>query len=871
MSSWPVFGSTRGNFLSDFAKDAYATATNRDTAVNDAGGGGWSSTSLFASNGSFAQNGSSSFPEPNGALLEAKSVFGHGFTNSTTSNLFKSAPESSNFFADSTSSNNLFSQPFGANPFPSTNSAPPLTGLSGFDGFSSTTAPAAQNPVNNLYNTGKRGTHAVQYEPTRVRQLNPGEGRPTHLDHHHIGFMPGYENKSADELRFEDLFEQQAVEALNRSAALDQSYSQIDQFKQRSLFGLPATNQPLSEAQPQPAFPTTPAFLPPPAFTPAAPSSFTNIFPDHNNNNNNNGGGQGAPFLESKYPTQPSPFNNNPFHTVEAAPFLESKYPTQSSLFSNNPFNTAVSQPSPVPLQPTQNFEVNPFCGYPTTNPFDHRGSNGAKHTNSNVSSNPIWSTVPPKSPPFAPTSTWSAFREQQLLEQRNHVAAENRHRQMQQQQHQHQQQQQPPPPPPAQRSQFLPPLPSFPKPLAEQTVILPDIKAIAPAEETSAPSRAFSAPSSRAATLLWSRRSTKIQGLTRQNLITPILFAPPDPPPRVTLSVETIFANPIPEVAASPNMVLLSPDQDIDKTGNTDETDPADLSSIELHANLLEALSDTDDLTPPPRPSSPTPPLSPTEEDKEGGPFLQQQPEQPEQPKDQPSSSVVMLERSKSPLSALIDLTGMHLTPVASRAATDDTTTNHPVSPASAGGNHMDYKHTINMVQRLPRLTNPLLVIEPSIKELQKQTNLLRKTDLRPADLRPADLRQVHNFTVTHLQFGSVQWMEPVDVTDLDLDATVVFGLGSFELQDSRVLPASSLSLADAPAKVSLWNCFPVDSDHKRLVAKQHALPQYRQLWSNYEAKLKNLCKRNKTQFVSYVPATGVWTFTTTNFYPPF
>ena len=46
-----------------------------------------------------------------------------------------------------------------------------------------------------------------------------------------------------------------------------------------------------------------------------------------------------------------------------------------------------------------------------------------------------------------------------------------------------------------------------------------------------------------------------------------------------------------------------------------------------------------------------------------------------------------------------------------------------------------------------------------------------------------PDSLQYVSNFRIVHKQFGSIKWLEPVDVTALDLDGKVRISKGSVEV----------------------------------------------------------------------------------------
>jgi hypothetical protein len=137
----------------------------------------------------------------------------------------------------------------------------------------------------------------------------------------------------------------------------------------------------------------------------------------------------------------------------------------------------------------------------------------------------------------------------------------------------------------------------------------------------------------------------------------------------------------------------------------------------------------------------------------------------------------------------------------------------------------------------------------EPTLEELR--------------DFTAAELNAVENFVVGHADFGFVEWVHPVDVTELKLCDIVSFAACSVEVYGNKAPPPTGSKL-NCEARITVFDCWPKDSlpvpgaafdaAHERLVDK-------------YEKKLKKASAQMSAQFVAYNREKGQWTFKVSNF----
>ena len=128
---------------------------------------------------------------------------------------------------------------------------------------------------------------------------------------------------------------------------------------------------------------------------------------------------------------------------------------------------------------------------------------------------------------------------------------------------------------------------------------------------------------------------------------------------------------------------------------------------------------------------------------------------------------------------------------------------------------------------------------------------------------LSSAELRSMRNFTAGRKGYGEVTFLDPVDLTDLDLPAflgnVVVFT--DMELavypDDYKDKPPQGKGL-NVPARISLENCFPKDKATKQPITDIND-PRH----AKFLKRVKNI---PSTDFVSYTDD-GTWTFTVEHF----
>eukprot|EP00455_Lapot_gusevi_P045559 TRINITY_DN5851_c0_g1_i1.p1 TRINITY_DN5851_c0_g1~~TRINITY_DN5851_c0_g1_i1.p1 ORF type:complete len:201 (-),score=67.57 TRINITY_DN5851_c0_g1_i1:375-887(-) len=126
-----------------------------------------------------------------------------------------------------------------------------------------------------------------------------------------------------------------------------------------------------------------------------------------------------------------------------------------------------------------------------------------------------------------------------------------------------------------------------------------------------------------------------------------------------------------------------------------------------------------------------------------------------------------------------------------------------------------------------------------------------------------PADsLRSVPNFTVAHPQYGSVRFLGNIDVSEVDLDASIHFEPRSVDVYpDERVKPPVGEKL-NRPALIVLKDCWPVNPQTRQRQATKDA-----RLLQHYEDKLRQACAKQSSQFVKYDSVAGEWHFQVEHF----
>lgn len=118
---------------------------------------------------------------------------------------------------------------------------------------------------------------------------------------------------------------------------------------------------------------------------------------------------------------------------------------------------------------------------------------------------------------------------------------------------------------------------------------------------------------------------------------------------------------------------------------------------------------------------------------------------------------------------------------------------------------------------------------------------------------LTMVELQHVEHFTILRVGYGSIEWLEPVDVRGLVIDDCVEIKRG-----EVAVFPDREASQLNAPAKVTLEGMFPKAKGDQEGV---------RATIERYQKKLEKFCDQNGVQFVSYKPDRGLWSFIVDDF----
>lgn len=127
---------------------------------------------------------------------------------------------------------------------------------------------------------------------------------------------------------------------------------------------------------------------------------------------------------------------------------------------------------------------------------------------------------------------------------------------------------------------------------------------------------------------------------------------------------------------------------------------------------------------------------------------------------------------------------------------------------------------------------------------------------------LSERDLRDMHNFTAGRKGYGEVTFLEPVDLTSVELDTFLgtVIVFSEMELavypEDSADKPARGDGL-NVPAQITLENCYSKDKATKQPITDPND-PRH----SRFLKRVKNI---PDTEFVSY--ADGIWSFKVQHF----
>ncbi len=166
-------------------------------------------------------------------------------------------------------------------------------------------------------------------------------------------------------------------------------------------------------------------------------------------------------------------------------------------------------------------------------------------------------------------------------------------------------------------------------------------------------------------------------------------------------------------------------------------------------------------------------------------------------------------------------------------------------LSPKSTGGNSVGR----NMASTLPMLERDGYFLEPSMSQL-----------IAMAQDDPESLSRVANFTVGRTGYGSVRWIDPVDIRGLDLDSIVTLARGSIDVYpDADVKPPVGQSL-NCPAIITMSKVFKIDKATGEPTKDAEVVEKYTR-------KLKRVCADQGAKFISYDGETGEWRFEVEHF----
>jgi nuclear pore complex protein Nup98-Nup96 len=153
------------------------------------------------------------------------------------------------------------------------------------------------------------------------------------------------------------------------------------------------------------------------------------------------------------------------------------------------------------------------------------------------------------------------------------------------------------------------------------------------------------------------------------------------------------------------------------------------------------------------------------------------------------------------------------------------------------------EFYSAINSHNLAPKLKASDYEISPSLAELKKMS----------AD----ELAHVENFTVRRRGYGSVTFLEPVDLRGVRIDKVVDFAPCEILVYPDEGSKPNKGQGLNVGARVTLEQVWPRE---KR--TKKHLMDQ-----KEIDRLIRRLKRTEKTKFLSYDPATGEWTFEVPDF----
>ena len=140
---------------------------------------------------------------------------------------------------------------------------------------------------------------------------------------------------------------------------------------------------------------------------------------------------------------------------------------------------------------------------------------------------------------------------------------------------------------------------------------------------------------------------------------------------------------------------------------------------------------------------------------------------------------------------------------------------------------------------------------MEPSLEELRKMTR--------------SELQSVRNFKVGLPEYGSVDFLEPVDLTTVPSLSSICGHIVVFSHKVCKVYPDEHNKPPrgqglNVPAIISLERCWPLDKSTREPIKFEKSNPLYAQ-------HLKRLKRQSETTFMDFVTDNGTWTFRVEHF----
>ncbi|CAO3569486.1 unnamed protein product [Mortierella alpina] len=140
---------------------------------------------------------------------------------------------------------------------------------------------------------------------------------------------------------------------------------------------------------------------------------------------------------------------------------------------------------------------------------------------------------------------------------------------------------------------------------------------------------------------------------------------------------------------------------------------------------------------------------------------------------------------------------------------------------------------------------------MSPTLEELRKMSR--------------SELQHVENFKVGLPEYGSVTFLQPVDLTGVASLSSICGHVVVFDKKSCSVYPDDNNKPPrgqglNVPALISLEKCWPIDRSTREMVVFDKSSPMYAQ-------HLKRLRRQGDTTFIDFTTDNGTWTFRVEHF----